>query len=70
MRAGYARRTQAGAPVVHGIHAVLWALEQVADEADIQGLKVRFAKFIHLDMPVTLERASAGGDVLKTVHYR
>src|SRR6516164_7346096 len=25
-----ARRTQAGAPVVHGVHAVIWALDSIA----------------------------------------
>lgn len=45
----YARRTQAGAPVVHGMNAVLWALELLAARglpARLSGLKVRFEKFM------------------------
>ena len=30
-----ARRTQAGAPVVHGVHALLWALESLATAGKI-----------------------------------
>jgi acyl dehydratase len=42
--ANFARRTQAGAPVVHGIHNLLWAMDTVLRSFpfDIQNIKVRF----------------------------
>jgi NAD(P)-dependent dehydrogenase (short-subunit alcohol dehydrogenase family) len=47
-----ARRTQAGAPVAHGVHAVLWALDALIANGRITkpiiGLDVRFQKFIYL----------------------
>lgn len=46
-----ARRTQAGAPVVHGVHAVLWALESLIEDgriaAPIASLSVQFLKFVY-----------------------
>jgi len=47
-----ARRTQAGAPVVHGIHSLLWLLDHLA-ERDLgllkaTSLKVRFRKFLYI----------------------
>jgi len=54
-----ARRTQAGAVVVHGIHAVLWSLDRVVQlglvEGGISGLKVQFAKFIPVGGTVHLK---------------
>lgn len=53
-----ARRTQAGAPVVHGIHLLLWALESLADSLPdlpaFHGLQVHFNKFVFLDESVEL----------------
>ncbi len=48
-----ARRTQAGAPVVHGMHALLWALDALA-AAELIGtrlceIRAQFRKFIYLD---------------------
>jgi NADP-dependent 3-hydroxy acid dehydrogenase YdfG len=42
--ANFARRTQAGAPVVHGIHTLLWAMDTVLRSfpLDIRNIKVRF----------------------------
>lgn len=51
----YARRTQAGDAVVHGVHAALWALDALCalrPDMAISGLKVRFDRFIYLDEPV------------------
>jgi NAD(P)-dependent dehydrogenase (short-subunit alcohol dehydrogenase family) len=49
----YARRTQAGAPVVHGINLLLWALDSLAltqrDLRQLRSLRVRFNKFIYLE---------------------
>jgi NAD(P)-dependent dehydrogenase (short-subunit alcohol dehydrogenase family) len=54
-----ARRTQAGAAVVHGIHAVLWSLDRLVEfglvEGGIAGLKVQFAKFIPVGSAVHLK---------------
>jgi hypothetical protein len=54
-----ARRTHAGQPVVHGMHAVLWALESIAGKGDIQfpiaQIKVRFQKLIYVGDEVKLE---------------
>jgi NAD(P)-dependent dehydrogenase (short-subunit alcohol dehydrogenase family) len=53
-----ARRTQAGTVVVHGIHAVLWALDRMVESGlargGIAGLKVQFAKFIPVGGTVNL----------------
>ncbi len=47
-----ARRTQAGAPVVHGIHALLWLLDTLAeshpDLPSIATIKVRFIRMIYV----------------------
>jgi hypothetical protein len=53
-----ARRTQAGAAVAHGIHAVLWALDKLVEmrvtKDQIASIKVQFANFIHVDSEVGL----------------
>ena len=52
-----ARRTEAGAPVVHGVHAVLWALNRLAEESDLSGLSgatVALNRFIYLDRPAVV----------------
>jgi hypothetical protein len=59
MDAVAARRTHAGQPVVHGMHAVLWALETLARKGDLQHpiarIKVGFQKLIYVGDTVTLE---------------
>ncbi len=47
----FARRTQMGAPVVHGIHTLLWALERtlLAESFDIRNIRVRFHQPLFLD---------------------
>ncbi len=53
-----ARRTQAGAPVVHGVHAVLWSLEALAGAGipleTLASAKVQFDRFVYLDRNVSL----------------
>ena len=53
-----ARRTQAGRPVVHGIHAFLWSLEVLckngSDLSRITSAKVSFNKFAYVDREITL----------------
>jgi len=55
-----ARRTQAGAAVVHGMHAVLWSLDRLAEsgavKGGIAGLKVQFAQFIPVGSEVVALR--------------
>lgn len=50
MDMAYARKTQAGAPVVHGMHVVLYALEHIAELGfelnNANSLRVQFNKFI------------------------
>jgi len=52
MDAIVARRTQAGAPVVHGVHTLLWLLECVAgrhpDIPTATNLKARFRKMVYI----------------------
>jgi len=47
-----ARRTLAGAPVVHGVHTLLWLLESLASQhpaiEKIAVLKVRFSKMVYV----------------------
>ena len=59
MDAVAARRTQAGVPVVHGMHAVLWALDSLAASAvplaGLRQLRVQFAKFIPVGQDCDVE---------------
>lgn len=54
-----ARRTQAGAPVVHGIHTLLWLLNSIGSKhpeiTNIATLKVRFSTMVHLGDQVEAE---------------
>ena len=52
-----ARRTLAGACVVHGVQSLLWMLDQAAAQiplADTNGIEASFAQFLYLDEPVHL----------------
>jgi len=53
-----ARRTNASATVVHGIHAVLWALDKLVELGLVKGriasLKVQFLKFISVGTTIEL----------------
>lgn len=47
-----ARRTSAGSPAVHGIHTLVWALDQIAKdigERQIARIKVIWSDFVHID---------------------
>lgn len=54
-----ARRTSAGAPVVHGMHLLLWSLEEGLGDEPISrnalGIRADFRKFVYVDQRVTLE---------------
>ncbi len=64
-----ARRTQAGAVVVHGIHAVLWSVDRLVEsglvEGGIAGLKVQFAKFIPVGRTVHLKLVRRDGKSIR-----
>lgn len=64
-----ARRTQAGAPVVHGVHALLWSLEALIGAGFSLGAlasaKVRFERFLYLDRAVTLRVVRREATTLK-----
>jgi acyl dehydratase/NAD(P)-dependent dehydrogenase (short-subunit alcohol dehydrogenase family) len=49
--AQFARRTQMGAPVVHGVHTLLWALESVLRKESfaLANIRVRFHQPLFLD---------------------
>jgi NAD(P)-dependent dehydrogenase (short-subunit alcohol dehydrogenase family)/acyl dehydratase len=63
------RRTMAGAPVVHGVHGAMWALEKLCEAgvpiSALASLKVQFPKFVHLDCEVALRIARRKDDTLK-----
>lgn len=58
MDAVAARRTPAGSPVAHGMHAVIWALESIGSSGlvphSVAALDARFLKFIYVDSEATL----------------
>ena len=58
-----ARRTQAGRVVVHGVHAVLWALDAVAGEAlaGLETLTVRFDRMIYVGDRCAVQPGRRGG---------
>jgi hypothetical protein len=59
MDAVAARRTHAGAPIVHGIHSLVWALDCWARselyEPEARMLKVQFSRPIYVGEEITLE---------------
>ena len=62
MDAVAARRTQAGLPVVHGIHTLLWALDSIAGQGLIEEplvrARVRFLKWVYIGDEAQLTVAS------------
>jgi acyl dehydratase len=63
-----ARRTPAGAPVVHGMHVVIWALDLIAQNhlvSAIMGVNARFARFIYLDNPVEVKLVQRNQTVVR-----
>jgi NAD(P)-dependent dehydrogenase (short-subunit alcohol dehydrogenase family) len=68
MSVGAARRTVAGAPVVHGIHALLWALDGLAAAeplSKVATIGVGFDRFLYLDQAVELRIADRTALLLK-----
>jgi hypothetical protein len=64
MDALQARRTQAGAPVVHGVHLLLWALESLAaaqtDLPKMRRIRCDFSKFVYVGERVDVDLVSEG----------
>jgi acyl dehydratase len=64
-----ARRTQAGAVVVHGIHAILWALDKLVELGaltdEILSLKVQFTNFIYVGSKVDLKLLDREGKSIR-----
>lgn len=58
-----ARRTQAGAPVVHGIHALLWVLDELANSNvalnRVNQIRVQFSKFIYVGVELEIRQGSS-----------
>jgi hypothetical protein len=58
-----ARRTQPGAPVVHGVHLSLWTLETLIGAGVVRGpvasLGAVFNKFVYLDTPAVIRVTQA-----------
>ena len=68
-----ARRTQAGVPIVHGIHTLLWLLDAIAAEypelAGIKSLNVRFSKMIYLGDRVDAHITRHTGEKIRARAY-
>jgi acyl dehydratase len=64
-----ARRTQAGAPVVHGVHLMLWALDTLIGAGIVRGsiasIQAVFNKFVYLNTPTELSVTRSGGEVIE-----
>ena len=65
-----ARKTQAGAVVVHGIHAILWTLDKLVElgavTEEIVSLKVQFRNFVPVGKRVELKLLSRDAQVGST----
>lgn len=55
-----ARRSMAGAPVVHGMHLLLWTLDEALSDPEqmAAGIRADFRKFVLLGQSVSLEKGS------------
>ncbi len=66
-----ARRTQAGAPVVHGVHLMLWTLDTLIGDGTVQGavasVQAVFNKFVYLDTPAEIRVVRVSDDAIEAV---
>ena len=66
-----ARRTQAGAPVVHGVHLTLWTLDTLIRDGVVTGpvasVQAVFNKFVYLDTPVEIRGGHVSDDVIEAI---
>jgi MaoC like domain len=62
-----ARRTQAGAPVVHGMHALLWVLDELASAKvalhRVCQIRAQFTKFIYVGAELEIAEGSSGDGI-------
>jgi hypothetical protein len=69
MDAVAARRTSAGAPVVHGMHTLLWLIDElIGQRPDLlraRTLKARFAKMVYVGERAEAELLQAGATALR-----
>jgi acyl dehydratase/NAD(P)-dependent dehydrogenase (short-subunit alcohol dehydrogenase family) len=67
----FARRTQGGAPVVHGISLLLWALDSFASTepglSPLRSLSAKFSRFVYLGEKVEVRLDRQGPDRLRLV---
>lgn len=62
-----ARRSLMGRPVVHGIHAVLWALDAAVQLLHIRALSVDFLRPVFLDEEVVIQARERRGQRVLTI---
>ncbi len=66
-----ARRTQPGAPVVHGVHLALWTLDTLIGTGVVRGpvasVAAVFNKFVYLDTPAVIRVIQASNDTVEAV---
>ena len=64
-----ARRTEPGEPIVHAIHAILWALDVLCERRIIENaptsIDARFTRFIYPETSVSLEVVERTDDVVR-----
>lgn len=64
-----ARRTQAGAPVVHGIHSLLWALDRFAaahgTPPPVRKMRMRFLKFVYVGDTAEVQASEVNASTAK-----
>lgn len=64
-----ARRTEPGEPIVHAIHAILWALDVVCERGIIENaptsIDARFTRFIYPETIVSLEVVERTDEILR-----
>ena len=69
MDAVFARRTQAGRPVVHGIHCLTWALDQLfaayPAAEPVARIQCKFSKLVYVDQKVVASIASRVGNTCR-----
>ena len=67
----YARRTQPGARVVHGMHMALWALDQAAEtygaDAFVSRIRARFSNFAYVPAQAELTVTQRSDGVKLTI---
>src|SRR5579859_3690254 len=64
-----ARRTEPGEPIVHAVHAILWALDVLSERRIIENapssIDARFTRFIYPETTVSLEVVERTDEILR-----